>query len=166
MAETGFQARKWTLSKTSKRWVCFIITRENASILITEDERFLITKQPLPSIAYATDTPRRFRAGLSPDVYIENNAFVSAFASFLLVEICPIMSPVDSAILPIEFLDDFDDVLSLSVQNQNSQVLSLYNHRSLKNRIITSGISKEELAILSPKAREKYREVLQTFQKN
>jgi hypothetical protein len=165
MTETAsFESKKWTLSKTSKRWVCLIITRENASILITDDDEFLITKQPLPSIAHAGATRTRFKAGLSPECYIEDNAFISAFASFLLVEICPIMSPVDSASLPIEFLDDFDDVLSTCVQNSNSQVLSLYNHRCLKNRLITSNIPKEQLALLSSRSKEKYRSLIQTFQ--
>lgn len=82
---------------------------------------------------------------------------------FLLNEVLPYVCPRTTDAWSLEFLLDFDRLLSLPVKNRAGEYAENYNFRNLKHRICASKLSPDQLGMIRQRA-PRYVELIKVFQ--
>jgi len=133
-----------------------VMAREVKVFMNYVDGSYFVTKSP----CWSEDSS--YILMNKEDIPLDDEVFVASLCSFFLNEYFPTMCPYTAEKMPVSFLVDFDELLSVQIENEVGTCLKFYNYRYLGNRLLTKVLSNEDLILLKSvkSVREKYAHLL------
>lgn len=136
-----------------------ILTEELAVAFISENDVFITRKD----IA----CPKGMKKVAVEDLALSFDMPVVriGIANYLLNEVLPCVSPSTACAWSVEFLTDFDTLLSIPIRNKGTKYMETYNFRNLHHRICVRQLDKAQLDVILAGAPH-YKSLIEMFQYN